>query len=54
MFSHLHCFVAAGGLTPSGKWKASHSKGLILFPVKKWLTSSGTEWRFGEFRARFY
>ncbi|WP_137404112.1 IS91 family transposase [Echinicola rosea] len=32
---HLHCIVPAGGLTPSGKWKASLSKGRFLFPVKK-------------------
>lgn len=32
---HLHCIVPAGGLTPSGKWKASLSRGRFLFPVKK-------------------
>lgn len=35
---HLHCIVPAGGLTPSGKWKASLSKGRFLFPVKKMST----------------
>jgi hypothetical protein len=31
---HLHCIVPAGGLTKSGKWKRSKSKGKFLFPVK--------------------
>ncbi|MCP4474486.1 MAG: IS91 family transposase, partial [Gammaproteobacteria bacterium] len=32
---HLHCIVPAGGLSPSGSWKASKSKGKFLFPVKE-------------------
>ena len=32
---HLHCIVPAGGLSPSGRWKASKSKGRFLFPVKE-------------------
>lgn len=35
---HLHCIVPAGGLTSSGKWKPSLSKGRFLFPVKKMST----------------
>jgi len=31
---HLHCLVPAGGVTASGKWKATRSKGKFLFPVK--------------------
>lgn len=32
---HLHCIVPAGGLSKSGKWKPSKSKGKFLFSVKK-------------------
>jgi len=32
---HLHCIVPAGGITKSGKWKSSQSKGKFLFPVKQ-------------------
>jgi hypothetical protein len=31
---HLHCIVPAGGVTKSGKWKSTKSKGKFLFPVK--------------------
>jgi hypothetical protein len=31
---HLHCIVPSGGVTVSGKWKNSKSKGKFLFPVK--------------------
>lgn len=31
---HLHCLVPAGGITPSGKWKPSKSKGKWLFDAK--------------------
>jgi len=31
---HLHCIVPAGGMTKSGKWKQTKSKGKFLFPVK--------------------
>jgi hypothetical protein len=31
---HLHCIVPAGGVTRSGKWKPTRSKGRFLFPVK--------------------
>jgi hypothetical protein len=31
---HLHCIVPAGGITKSGKWKATKSKGKYLFDVK--------------------
>jgi hypothetical protein len=31
---HIHCIVPGGGLTPSGFWKNSRSKGNFLFPVK--------------------
>lgn len=32
---HLHCIVPAGGITQSGKWKTSKSKGKYLFDVKE-------------------
>ena len=32
---HLHCIVPAGGVTKSGKWKSTKSKGKFLFPVKQ-------------------
>lgn len=35
---HLHCIVPAGGITQTGKWKKSLSKGKFLFPVKKMST----------------
>ena len=31
---HLHCIVPGGGLTKSGKWKTTRSKGKYLFPTK--------------------
>jgi len=31
---HLHCIVPGGGVTKSGKWKFSRSKGKYLFPAK--------------------
>lgn len=31
---HLHCIVPGGGVTKSGKWKNTKSKGKYLFPVK--------------------
>lgn len=31
---HLHCIVPSGGVSKSGKWKSSKSKGKYLFPVK--------------------
>ena len=31
---HLHCIVPGGGITASGKWKDSKSKGKYLFNVK--------------------
>lgn len=31
---HLHCIVPAGGITGTGKWKNTKSKGKYLFPVK--------------------
>lgn len=31
---HLHCIIPGGGLSKSGKWKASKNKGKYLFPVK--------------------
>jgi len=31
---HLHCIVPSGGVTPSGYWKQSQSKGKFLFDVK--------------------
>lgn len=31
---HLHCIVPAGGMSKSGKWKQTRSKGKFLFPVK--------------------
>ena len=31
---HLHCIIAAGGLTKQGKWKHSKTNGNYLFPVK--------------------
>ena len=31
---HLHCIVPGGGVTKSGKWKQSKSKGKFLFPIK--------------------
>lgn len=41
---HLHCIIAAGGITKDGLWKFTRSKGKFLFPVKA-LSSV--------FRARF-
>ena len=35
---HLHCIVPAGGVTKTGKWKQTKSKGKFLFPVKKMST----------------
>ena len=32
---HLHCIVPAGGITESGKWKATRAKGKFLFPIKE-------------------
>lgn len=32
---HLHCIVPSGGLTKSGKWKNTKSKGKYLFDVKE-------------------
>lgn len=32
---HLHCIVPGGGVTASGKWKYTKSKGKYLFPVKQ-------------------
>jgi hypothetical protein len=29
---HLHCIVPGGGITKTGKWKSSRSKGKYLFP----------------------
>jgi len=31
---HVHCIVPAGGITKTGKWKQSKSKGEFLFHVK--------------------
>lgn len=31
---HLHCIVPGGGITASGHWKSTRSKGKFLFPVK--------------------
>lgn len=31
---HLHCIVPGGGITKSGKWNPTKSKGKYLFPVK--------------------
>nr|WP_317164455.1 transposase [Oceanihabitans sp. IOP_32] len=31
---HLHCIVPGGGITKTGKWKNTKSKGKYLFPVK--------------------
>lgn len=31
---HLHCIVPGGGVSPSGKWKYTRSKGKYLFPGK--------------------
>ena len=31
---HLHCIVPSGGVTKSGKWKRTTSKGKFLFDVK--------------------
>lgn len=31
---HLHCIVPGGGITKSGEWKSTKSKGKYLFPVK--------------------
>jgi len=31
---HLHCIVPSGGVSKSGKWKSTKSKGKYLFPVK--------------------
>ncbi len=31
---HLHCIVPGGGISPSGHWKQSKSKGKFLFDVK--------------------
>src|SRR5680860_113094 len=31
---HLHCIVPGGGITKSGHWKHSRTKGKFLFPVK--------------------
>jgi len=31
---HLHCIVPGGGVTKSGHWKHSRTKGKFLFPVK--------------------
>lgn len=31
---HLHCIVPGGGVSKSGKWKSTRSKGKYLFPVK--------------------
>ena len=31
---HLHCIIPGGGITKSGKWKATRSKGKYLFPAK--------------------
>lgn len=31
---HLHCIVPAGGVTKSGNWKSTKSKGKFLFDVK--------------------
>lgn len=31
---HLHCIVPGGGVTKSGQWRSSPSKGKFLFPVK--------------------
>jgi hypothetical protein len=31
---HLHCIIPAGGISKSGKWKQTKSKGKFLFPVK--------------------
>lgn len=32
---HLHCIIPAGGITKSGKWKATSAKGKFLFPIKE-------------------
>ena len=32
---HLHCIIPAGGITKSGRWKATSAKGKYLFPVKE-------------------
>lgn len=31
---HLHCIVPGGGITKTGQWKNTKSKGKYLFPVK--------------------
>ena len=31
---HLHCIIPGGGVTKSGKWKTTRSKGKYLFPAK--------------------
>lgn len=31
---HLHCIVPGGGITETGKWKSTKSKGKYLFTVK--------------------
>jgi len=31
---HLHCIVPGGGVTPTGKWKTTRSKGKYLYPAK--------------------
>ena len=31
---HLHCIIPGGGVTSSGKWKSTRSKGKYLFPGK--------------------
>jgi hypothetical protein len=31
---HVHCIIAAGGITKNGKWRDTRSQGKYLFPVK--------------------
>ena len=31
---HLHCIIPGGGISISGEWKTTRSKGKYLFPVK--------------------